>query len=78
MKILKKFEYLYWYSKIKHLEDKIQKDFFTKFDKTKKVTIYYIAGKRRGYSDSLEYAFYKVYDLWGTDGLSASEKEFFK
>lgn len=77
MKILKSLEYLYQYSKIKHLENKIQVNYFTKFDKTKKVTIYYIAGKRRVYSDSLEYVFYKAYGLWGTDGLTAEESKGF-
>ena len=77
MKILKYLKYIYWYSRIKHLENKIQVNYFTKFDKTKKATLYYIAGRRRGYLDSLDYAFYKVYELWGTDSLSISEKELF-
>lgn len=77
MKILRNIKYLFWYSKIKILEENLQKDYFTKFDKTKKVTMYYIAGKKRGYSDSLDYAFYKVYGLWGTDGISKEESKGF-
>ena len=48
MKILRNLKYLLWYFRIKNLEENLQKDFFTKFNKTKKVTMYYIAVKEEG------------------------------
>ena len=73
-KILK---YLYYYSKIQMLQDKVGAMYFTDFNKTKRATLWYIAGKNKGYADAIDYAFFKVYHLWGYDKLTDSEKSGF-
>lgn len=68
MKLIK---YLYYRVKIQNLQDRIVSNFFTNFNKTHRATLYYMASK------DLDYVFYKVYCLWGVDGLTDSEKASF-
>jgi len=77
MRLLRKVDYILNIIRMKNLEDAISISFLTPFDKTKRATLWYIACRKR-YSDPLEYAFYKVYGLWGMDGISESEKKEFK
>jgi len=75
--MFKKIKYIYCYIKVSNLQDRIGSLFFTEFNKTKRTTLWYMAGKNKGYADAIDYAFFKVYHLWGIDGLTDAEKRGF-
>ena len=70
-------KFIYFYFKLKSFENKIKHNFLIEFNKTKRLTLYYLACLNSGYEDCLDYAFYKTYDIWGVDSLSKREKEMF-
>lgn len=74
MKLIK---FLFWYIKISWLEDSLKQEYFTKFNKTKRTTLWYMACKNKKYCDSIEYAFYKVYGFWGIDSLTEKQTKGF-
>ena len=74
---MRKIKFLFYYLKILKLENKLMLDYFTNFNKTKRLTMWYFAGKNKGYIGSIDYAFYKVYHLWGMDSLTEEDKKGF-
>ncbi len=76
-KIKKMLLYWYWYTKLNDLEDKLSWMYVTKFNRTRRLTIWYMAAKNAGASDAIDYAFYKTYGLWGIDSLTENEKKGF-
>ena len=67
-KLIRSLKFFYWMRKIENLEDELGLSFATTFNNTKRATMWYIATK------DIDYAFYKVYNLWGVDSLTDSEK----
>jgi len=60
-----------------NLEERISINFLTNMNKTKRAVLWYMAGKKLGYSDALDYALFKVYHIWGIDGVTESERKSF-
>lgn len=78
---MKYIKFIYFYFRFKSFEKKIKSNFSIEFNKTKRVTLYYLGCLNFGgddcSEDCLDYAFYKAYDLWGIDSLVKKEKEIF-
>lgn len=81
MKINKIIKYYYWSFKFKSLINDINPNYFENdFENKNKIhrlILWYMASKKLKYSDSIDYAFYKVFHLWGTDSLTNYEKRKF-
>jgi len=45
--MFKKIKYIYCYIKVSNLQDRIGSLFFTEFNKTKRTTLWYMAGKTK-------------------------------
>lgn len=69
--LIKKLKYLYYRNKVNILHNKIKPYYDCTLNKEHKITLYYMASK------DLDYAFYKVYNFWGMDGLTENEKNSF-
>ncbi len=54
-------------------------NFFTTFENSKRATLWYMAMRNGGYTknDSIDYAMFKAYHLWGVDGLNQDERDRF-
>ena len=74
-----KLQYIYYYLKVKRLENKINNNYFNTFNKTKKVVLWIMILRKKGIeiNTCLDIAFLKVYDITGTDELTQNEKESF-
>jgi len=73
-KIISWITYLRYYWRFKKLDSILSAEFGYKFNKTKRVTLKYLAA-RETYADALDYAYHSVYGLWGCDSLTKQEKK---
>lgn len=71
-----KLQYMYYYFKVRRFEIKISNNYFTDFNKTKKVALWIMILRRKNYDINmcLDIAFLKVYDITGKDSLTDKEK----
>lgn len=78
-KIKNQMAYFYWSPRLDRLTDhRLRIPYIlTKFDNNHRLKLWYIAGKRHGYSDAIHYAFFKAYHFWGTDSLNEEEAKGF-